>query len=100
MLQKLIYSIFVFLSSIFLIFMFLIFRIIFGRTCYGTTVIPLEISIHQLRFKYIWIYAWILDNLTVNILYTRSQNYTNMVVGEHRMQAFEVVFIVLLLLLL
>ena len=38
MLQKLIYSIFVFMSSKILIFKFLNFWIIFGRTCYGTTV--------------------------------------------------------------
>ena len=40
MLQKLIYSIFVFLSSKFYDFIIFIFRIIFGQTCYGTTVLP------------------------------------------------------------
>jgi hypothetical protein len=38
MLQKPIYSIFVFCLQNFIIFTFLFFRIIFGRTCYGTTV--------------------------------------------------------------
>jgi hypothetical protein len=35
-----------------------------------------------------------------NMTYTRSQNYTNMVVGKHGIQTFVVVIIVLLLLLL
>ena len=33
-----------------------------------------------------------------NMTYTRSQTYTNMVVGEHGPQTFEVVVIVLVLL--
>ena len=37
---------------------------------------------------------------TANMTYTRSQNCTNIVVGKHRIQAFEVVVVVLLLLLL
>ena len=37
---------------------------------------------------------------TANMTYTRSQNYTNKVVGEHGIQTFEVVIIVLLFLLL
>ena len=37
---------------------------------------------------------------TVNMTYTRLQNYTNMVVGKHRIQTFEVVVGVLLLFLL
>ena len=40
MLQKLVYSIFVFLSSNFYNIYIFIFRIVFGRTCYGTTVVP------------------------------------------------------------
>jgi hypothetical protein len=39
-------------------------------------------------------------NSTANMIYTRLQNYTNMVVDEDRIQTFEVVFVVLLLLLL
>jgi hypothetical protein len=39
-------------------------------------------------------------NSTVNMTYTRSQNYTNMMVGEHEIQSFEVVVVVLLFLLL
>ena len=31
---------------------------------------------------------------TTNVTYTRSQNYTNMVVGEHGLQTFEVVVVV------
>ena len=34
------------------------------------------------------------------MMYTRSQNYTNMVVGRHGIQTFEVMVVVLLLLLL
>ena len=34
------------------------------------------------------------------MMYTRLQNYTNMMVGEHGIQTFEVVIVVLLLLLL
>ena len=34
------------------------------------------------------------------MMYTRSQNYTNMVVGKHGIQTFVVVVVVLLLLLL
>jgi hypothetical protein len=33
-------------------------------------------------------------------MYTRSQNYTNMMVGENGIQTFEVVVVVLLLLML
>jgi hypothetical protein len=33
----------------------------------------------------------------VNMTYTKSQKYTNMVVGEHEIQTFKVVFVVLLL---
>ena len=35
--------------------------------------------------------------LTVNMMYTRSQSYTNVVVGRHGMQTFEIVIVVLLL---
>ena len=35
-----------------------------------------------------------------NMVFTRSQNYTNMVVGKHGIQRFEVVVIVLLVFLL
>jgi hypothetical protein len=31
--------------------------------------------------------------LTANMMYTRSQNYTNMVIGEHEIQTFEVVVV-------
>ena len=34
------------------------------------------------------------------MMYTRSQNYTNMVVGEHEIQTFRVVVVVMLILLL
>ena len=37
---------------------------------------------------------------TTKSMYTRSQNYTNLVVGEHTMQVFKVVVVVLFLLLL
>ena len=33
---------------------------------------------------------------TATMMYTRSQNYTNMVVGEHGIQTFEVVIVMLL----
>ena len=33
---------------------------------------------------------------TATMMYTRSQNYTNMVVGEHGIQTFEVVVVMLL----
>ena len=36
----------------------------------------------------------------VNITYTRSQNCTNMVIGEHGIQTFKVVGVVMLFLLL
>jgi hypothetical protein len=51
MLQKIIYSIFVFLSSKFSNFYVFIFRIIFGRTCYGTTVDHW----HRLWYYYMWL---------------------------------------------
>jgi hypothetical protein len=35
-----------------------------------------------------------------NMTYIRSQNYTNIVVGKHRLQAFDVVVVMLLLMLL
>ena len=38
--------------------------------------------------------------LTANMMYTRTQNYTNMVVGEHGIQIFEVAIVVFLILLL
>ena len=38
-------------------------------------------------------------NPTVNTTYTISQNYTNMIVGEHGMQTFEIVVVVLFLLM-
>ena len=38
--------------------------------------------------------------LIVNMMYTKLQNYTNMMVVEHGIQTFKFVFIVLLLLLL
>ena len=34
---------------------------------------------------------------TASMTYTRSQNYTNMVVGEHGIQTFKVVVVVLLI---
>ena len=37
---------------------------------------------------------------TINMTYTRSQNYRDLVVGEHAIHTFEVVVVVLLLLLL
>ena len=37
---------------------------------------------------------------TTNVLYTRFQKYTNMVVGKHEIQTFKVVVVVLLFLLL
>ena len=37
---------------------------------------------------------------TANVMYTRSQNYTNMVVGELGIQTFEVVVVMLMFLLL
>ena len=36
----------------------------------------------------------------INIMYTRLQNCTNMMVGEHGIQMFEVLVVVLLLLML
>ena len=50
--------------------------------------------------KVYWSYAWILKVSTANLMYTRLQNYTNMVVGEHGIQTFKVLVVVLLLLLL
>ena len=41
-----------------------------------------------------------LDDSSCNMMYTRLQNYTNMVVGEHGIQTFRLVINVLLLLLL
>jgi hypothetical protein len=37
---------------------------------------------------------------TANMMYTQSQNYTNMLVGEHGIQTFELVIVILLLVLL
>ena len=37
---------------------------------------------------------------TVNMTYTRSQDYTNMVVDKHGIQTFKIVVVVLLFLLL
>jgi hypothetical protein len=37
---------------------------------------------------------------TTNMIYTRLQNYKNMMVDEHGVQTFEVVVVVMLLLLL
>ena len=37
---------------------------------------------------------------TANMTYNKSQNYTNIMIGKHRLQTFEVVVVVLLLLLL
>ena len=37
---------------------------------------------------------------TTKIMYTRSQNYINLVLGKHGIQIFEVVVVVLLLLVL
>ena len=34
---------------------------------------------------------------TTNMMYTRSQNYTNMVIGKHGIQTSKVVIVVLLL---
>ena len=36
------------------------------------------------------IYTWILDSIASNMAYTRLQNYTNMMVGKHGIQIFEV----------
>ena len=33
---------------------------------------------------------------TTDMTYTRSQNYTNMVVGEHKTHTFEVIIVMLL----
>ena len=57
----------------------------------------------ELGFKYeIWygdMYEfWSIP--TSNMMYARSQKYTNMVIDEHEIQTFEVVFVVFLLLLL
>ena len=41
-----------------------------------------------------------LDSFNRNMMYIRSQNYTNMVVGEYGIQTFRLVIVVLLLLLL
>jgi hypothetical protein len=41
--------------------------------------------------------CWIIP--TVNMTYIRSQNYTNMVVGEHGIQTLKVMVVVLLFLL-
>ena len=41
---------------------------------------------------------WIIS--TVNMTYTRSQNYTNMMVGEHGMQTFEIMVVVIFLMFL
>ena len=38
--------------------------------------------------------------LTANMTYTKLQNYTNMLVGEHEIQTFKVMVVLLLLLLL
>ena len=40
----------------------------------------------ELGLKCIWIYAWFLTTPTTSTTYTRSQNCTNMVVGEHGIQ--------------
>ena len=42
----------------------------------------------------------ILDNSNCNMTYTKSQNYTNMVVGKHGIQTMGVVLVVLLFMLL
>jgi len=39
-----------------------------------------------------------MDNSNANMMYTRLQNYIDMVVGEHGIQTFKVVVVVLLLL--
>ena len=41
-----------------------------------------------------------MNNSTVHMMYTRLQNYTDMVIGKDGIQIFEVVIVVLLLLLL
>ena len=41
---------------------------------------------------------WIVPS--ANMMYTRSKNYINLVIGEHKMQTFKVVVVVLLFLLL
>ena len=56
MLQKLIYSIFVFLSSEFSNFYVFIFRIIFERTCYGTTVFNLNHYVLNLQENLLLLY--------------------------------------------
>lgn len=37
---------------------------------------------------------------TANMMYTQSQNYTNTMVGEHKIHTFEIVIVMLLLVLL
>jgi hypothetical protein len=41
---------------------------------------------------------WIIS--TTNVMYTRLQNYTNLMIDKHELQTFEVVVVVLLLVLL
>jgi hypothetical protein len=63
MCQKLVYSIFVIMSSNFLVFMFSIFRIIFGRSCYGTTVY----IFYYARFQGVgfgWVNDWMACSLS------------------------------------
>ena len=49
-----------------------------------------------LGFEYIWICIWILDNSN----YRYDVLYTTMVVGEHEMQTFKVVIVMLLIFML
>ena len=57
--------------------------------------------IHKTRFKiYLDFMHEFWTNSTTNMMYTRSQNYTSMVVGQHGIQTFEVVVVALLLSLL
>ena len=55
----------------------------------------------KLGFNQVWIDAWIQDNFSRQDDTLRSQNYANMVVGEHGIQrTFKVVVVVLSFLLL
>jgi hypothetical protein len=52
-------------------------------------------EINQLGFKYISIMHEFWTIPIAYMTYTRSQNDTNMMVGEHGIKRFEVVFVVL-----
>ena len=64
----------------------------------------MSMRISKLEFKYVYLNRcndhdyWTIP--TANMMYTRSQNYTMMVVGKHGIHTFKVMVVVLLLLLL